>query len=674
MKKIINNDEQMNLFGLPESPENEGIPTFDLSAPLKVVHATFTSAEKHDWADLFSGYDELYAVTFSSSIDFVNKVIKKFRHATIIYGCEGVMSSDTAAVIAMQATAVKEIVKHKTAVSMAKRMEDGSLELYVSRDTKSHEKIFILKGEGKARVITGSANMSASAFCGLQRENIVCFDDQDAYDYYKTLFDDFLSACSDNVSLDVVNALVADENYLDENITEVPIVKTVDSKKMVFLEEREDSGEAEIVASVKGLEAELKPMLPKMKRDSGKVLITGEVTRALKRKYAEHRDMQKAKVKKLPKLHIDYETEVLDFNGKQINLTPTSEQIKSDITCIDNYFSGFSSFNGNIKQNKKEYFSFMNWFFASVFMPHMRIIASKNNFDVTPFPVVGIIYGDSNGGKSTFTKLLTKLMCGHRVPLNSSGDFTSTGIEDLKRGREGLPIVIDDLAKAQFHTHNEKVIKDDEWGLAEHFENYPAVVITTNKLPSISPDISKRAITCHIDAKISKEAGAKNSKRINESMKAASTAFFGEYVCRMLAELEIMADSMKIEEDYFPDIFKVSSDVICSIVEENIGELPPYMSRLEYSDYFGDKAVSRSAIEKLLRAWENEKKQFTVDRKNNKLIYSCPENGRAYELKYIYEELPPLLNAQLNATNIVMDLDQAEQLFETKFKKGIIRR
>ena len=142
MKSKSDNSEQLSLFELSES---EDTSKNDLSFPLKVVHATFNFSEKHNWADLFSGYDELYAITFSSGIDFVNKVISQFKHATIIYGCEGVMDNDIAAIIAMQATAIKEIVKHKSAVSMAERLEEGSLELYVSRDTKSHEKIFILK-------------------------------------------------------------------------------------------------------------------------------------------------------------------------------------------------------------------------------------------------------------------------------------------------------------------------------------------------------------------------------------------------------------------------------------------------------------------------------------------------------------------------------------------------
>ena len=327
MKKAARNDEQMDLFGSSEGPENEEIPAFDLSSPLRVVHAAFTSAEKHNWEELFTGYDELYAITFSSGIDFVNRVIRSFKRATIIYGCENVINSDTAAVIAMQAAAVKEIAKHRSAVSMAKRLEDGSLEIYVSRDTKSHEKIFILKGEGKVRVITGSANMSASAFYGLQRENIVCFDDQEAYDHYKALFDDFLSVCSDNVSHDVVTAMIEDESYLEDNVTEIPILRTVESKRMVFLEESKDDGDAELVASIKGFEAELKPMLPRLKKDSGKVLITGEVTRAFKRKYTEQREVQKVKVKKLPRLHIDYDTRRLDFNGKQIDLAAAQRLI-----------------------------------------------------------------------------------------------------------------------------------------------------------------------------------------------------------------------------------------------------------------------------------------------------------------------------------------------------------
>lgn len=437
---------------------------------------------------------------------------------------------------------------------------------------------------------------------------------------------------------------------------------------MVFLENADnDEAEIELVADIKGFEAELKPMIPKQKKENGKTVITGEVVKSVKRKYSEEREIKIAKEKKLPKLHLDYDTKSLDFNGKQIDLTPAPEAVKADIKCLVNYFHGFMNFNGNVLQTQKSYYTFLNWYLASVFMPYLRLTASKNNYEMMPFPVYGIIYGDSNGGKSSFTKLLSKMMCGHKVPLNSSNDFTSTVIEELKRGREGLPIVIDDLAKMQFQNNNEKIIKDDEWGIPEKFLNYPAVVITTNRLPSITSDISKRAVTCHIDAKINKEAGAMNSKRINDSMKNVTTAFFGEYVRIMFEKIIAIDNQMKTDPEYFPDIFKVSSETICEIFQKNGEDVPEYISVLSFSDYFGDRAVSENAMEKILRAYNDEPKQFKVKRRANKLIYSCGENGSYYALRYIYDELPPSLNAQLNATNLVMDLDQAEKMCGRRF-------
>ena len=85
---------------------------------------------------------------------------------------------------------------------------------------------------------------------------------------------------------------------------------------------------------------------------------------------------------------------------------------------------------------------------------------------VTLFPVVGVIYGESNGGKSTFLKMLSKLMCNAKIPLNATSDVTAKNIENLKRGCEGVPLNIDDLDRTQFQNHVGKIIKDDEWGIA----------------------------------------------------------------------------------------------------------------------------------------------------------------------------------------------------------------
>ena len=84
----------------------------------------------------------------------------------------------------------------------------------------------------------------------------------------------------------------------------------------------------------------------------------------------------------------------------------------------------------------------------------LRYVADKNNYDVTTFPVFGILYGDSNGGKSTFVQLLTKLMTGKKLPANRNEDFTYTSVRDLRRGIEGVPLNFDDLDKTQFNLIN----------------------------------------------------------------------------------------------------------------------------------------------------------------------------------------------------------------------------
>ena len=661
-------DTQMSLFDIAPS-EMEKATT----GRLNVVKAEFKEGIKTGWHELFDGYDELYGITFSSGIPFMDKLFDSFKHVEMIFGCEGILNDDLSTIISAQIVNVEKIVKNKSAKQIANRMKDGSLDIYVSRDTKSHEKIFIMRAEdGRVRVVCGSANMSASAFLGLQRENIVCFDDMEAFDYYKELFDNFKEKCSDSVSEKLLVALGDNEDYVRDNIQEVPIVKTIKKKNVVILEPSTDSDDAEIVADVKGLEAEIKPLLPKVKPENGKIFVTGEVTRAFKRKYDEHSNVKKANSKRLPKLHIDYDAKKVSFNGKNLEMNPDDEKIKKDISCLTSFIDSLSAFHGDYEKSKKDYYRFMNWYFCSPFMPYLRYIGSKNDYGVIPFPVMGILYGESNGGKSTFVKLLSKLMAGVNVPFNSSGDFTSSNISDLKASCEGLPINIDDLAKTQYDAHFEKIIKDDNWGIRERLINYPAIVISTNKLASLKPDISKRVVTCRIDIKIDKESGAYNYKRINESMRQATNAFYCEYVRKMFNVIEEMETSMRDGDDlYFPDIFLESSRVIQEIFEEQGLDIPVYVTELNYSDYFGDLAVGKHAINRIKTAWETEPKMFKVDKKKNALIYTYPENGRLYELKHLQEELPPALEAKVTARSLVMKYDDAIKVFGVSFKRGL---
>lgn len=482
---------------------------------LNVVKAVYADTVETNWEELFDGFDRLYAITFSSGIEFVNKVINKFSYAEVVFGCEKIIANDIAAIMSVQIDSVQRLAKSKSAGNLANRLDDGSLQLYVSRDTKSHEKIFILESADhkRVRVITGSANMSASAFCGIQRENIVCFDDEAAFSHYKVLFETFKETCSDNVSYKAVVNTMNQEDYLKENIKEVPVFQSIEKQKLVFLEQAqpEDEVEYEIVADVKKMQELVKPIMPKMPVQANRIVVAAEPMRVFGKRYTEVRRVAAEAVKQLPKLHIDYDAGTMTFNDENIDLNPNLSEVAKNIESIQKFFSGMDYFYGDVEQAKKDYFKYMTWYLATPFMAYLRYFASRNNYDTKLFPMYGVIYGDSNGGKTTFIKFLVKLMCGETVKMNTTEDFTATRIDGLKRVCEGLPLNIDDLAKTQFQNHSERVIKNDEWGISDRLVNYPAVSITSNKITSLTKDLSKRAIICRIGAKIDNERGAKNS-------------------------------------------------------------------------------------------------------------------------------------------------------------------
>ena len=153
-------------------------------------------------------------------------------------------------------------------------------------------------------------------------------------------------------------------------------------------------------------------------------------------------------------------------------------------------------------------------------------------------------------------------------------------------------------------------------------------------------------------------------------MNKASTALFSEYGRRMLEKIDEIENRMKSSEtDYFPDIFSISSEILVDIISSVHTDLPEYIVPLSYTDYFGDKAIGRNAMRKIMTAWKSEPSQFKIDKKNNKIVYSYPEQGRIYELSYLQQELPPILNAQVTARTLIMDLDEAKKLFGISFRK-----
>ncbi len=384
MKK--DEDNTMNLF---EYMNDNGI---DSGSRIEVVRLDYVGSELVTWKELFTGFNKIYAITFSSGLGFIDKLLDLFSYAEIIFGCEDVMSLGIKEIMAYQDTLIERIRgdKHGLKDKMIERIKSGTAHFYVAEKVISHEKIYLLEGEnGKKRVIMGSANMSYNAFGGKQRENISYMDGDEAFDYYLDVYNTLKDDSVDEISK---NALKYAD--LSENIDAIPFSETVKAKGIVAIES-EKKEEVRFVLDVSKKAERLAPHMPKSEKKSSKTLISSDVITKIRRHLVEEKKKEQDLRSEYPQLMINVFENHVSLNGEELNLSPKEEDIKNDVDLFLKYMNGYSKFHGDIAGLQLRYFEFANWFFCSPFMATMRDMATRYDQNRLPYPVFGLLYGQS---------------------------------------------------------------------------------------------------------------------------------------------------------------------------------------------------------------------------------------------------------------------------------------
>lgn len=431
---------------------------------IDVVKMEYLGAEAVEWKELFSGFESIKAITFSSGIAFVSKLLDMFQDGEIIFGCESVMSYSIQEVMAFQNKLIERINKsNKSKQKLLERIDNGSLHLYVARTQISHEKIYLLSSEaGKKRVIMGSANMSYNAFGGRQRENICYIDGEAAYDWYLDVFNSLKANSTDEISHKVL--VLSDVN---ENIDELPISQTIKANKVMVIEPIKDGAEEiEFTLDTHNLAVKLGPMLPKPEKKTGRLTIIPDTIIKLKKHIRDENIKTRELRNEYPQLTVDVFESTAALNGEKLDLNPASQDIKRDVELFIKYMEGYNRFHGDYIGMQYRYFEFANWFFCSPFMAVMRDMAARYDQNRLPYPVFGLVYGQSKAGKTSFLETLLKMMIGQK-PKIAAQDFTRSSIEGLKRTVQGAPIIVDDMVNTRFNQHAIETIKTDDFGVAE---------------------------------------------------------------------------------------------------------------------------------------------------------------------------------------------------------------
>lgn len=661
--------ENLSLFNVSENDILEEMPGKSRGS-LDVVKMEFLEAETMGWRELFMGFDTLHAITYSSGIGFVYQLIGLFQEAEIIFGCEDVISFSLQEVMAYQCKLLERMREKagKMKSDLVARIDEGSLRFLAARETLSHEKIYLLAAkDGRKRVVMGSANMSFNAFGGKQRENISYVDGDRAYDWYMASYCQLRDECADQITKEAFS-YADDGEYLEE----LPIAQTVRVKKALVLElAEEQKEEVRFALDVKGLAKKFEPSVPKADK-KGKVLLAPEKVKTIRRQVEADQRKEQELRSVYPQLEVFVQESRVLLNGDALNLLPSEEEIRHDVSLFLRYMDGYEKFHGDVSGMQRRYYEFANWFFCSPFMGCMRDMAVRYNQNLLPYPVFGLVYGQSKAGKTSFLETLLKMMIGQKTKL-SAPDFTRSSIEGLKKTVKGAPIIVDDLTNTRFNQHAIETIKNDDFGVADHMVHYPAVVISANEdVKAVAPEVIRRTVICRVQAGLTNTEVMKSSV-VRTIQREIGTAFYREYLRRMLDIVPDLLEEMKSDEsESAPDILAESSLIIVEIMREYAErELPEYIRELSLEDYFSERVTGSYAIKTIQNAWKTSKNSFDISIRANELRYN---SGATYEADRILKELPETLEAHKSRDWVVMNLDEAKEFFGIPFKKSWFSR
>ncbi len=660
--------ENLSFFDKEEPVQQQ----MNLNSPgvLDVVRLEFSGAETTSWQELFSGFDTLHAITYSSGIGFVYQLLDLFQNAEILFGCDEVISYSLQEVMAYQCKTIERMreTAGKMKLDLVSRIEAGTLRFYVARTVLSHEKIYLLSAEdGRKRVVMGSANLSFSAFGGRQRENICYLDGERAYEWYWDCYCRLREDCTDQIAKEAL--LTADDG---ENLEELPIARTIRTKKALVLESVEEAKEeVRFALDVKNLVKKLAPSVPKPDK-KGRLMLSPEKVKSIRRQVVANKVQEKELQSEYPQLEVFPDEGVVRLNDVTLDLAPAGEDIAKDAALFLRYMEGYEKFHGDVQGLQHRYYEFANWFFCSPFMASMRDLAVRYNQNLLPYPVFGLVYGQSKAGKTSFLETLLKMMIGQKTKL-SAPDFTRSGIESLKRTVKGAPIIVDDLTNTRFNQHAIETIKNDDFGVVEGLLHYPAVVISANEdVKAVAPEVIRRTVICRVQAGLTNTEVMRSSV-VRTVQQEIGTAFYREYLRRMLEIVDQLREEMKSDTvESAPDILAASSQVLQELfVQYGEGELPSYIRPLTLEDYFSEKVTGSYAIKTIRNAWQTSRDSFEISERANELRYNA---GAPYEADRILKELPETLEAHKSREWLVMELDVAREFFDLSFRKSWLDR
>lgn len=617
--------------------------------------------------DLFDGYEELYAITYSSGINFMSRIFEMFKKAEVVFGYPPILTKAHIRLVSLQLNVLKTIVKSKDAINISRLIKDGVVKFFTSNDEKSHEKLFLLKGNGKYRTILGSANMSSTSFNGLQREIIMYSDNPSVFDIMMGRYLFMRDKCSSPVNLEKIQKYIENDGDPSSSIGNAPVIEDVSNtgKAKEQSETANDNNPEDFTFDINEEKfADEKfdeyASSPKINNGIKRSFITPESARRV----IEKSDSLAGQVSINPSLDIDYNKGSISIGNFVYNLNPSSDEVKYCVDLVVRYFEGWNLAGSYADDYRRSFWKLFVWYFSSPFIPYLRSLALENHRDINfKYPMFSLLYGKSNCGKTMFLKFVTRLITGKDAYILEGKNTTCSKLSKYKYNCKNLPLNIDEVSKGRWRSYS-ALIKEDTFGFKNKLNSYAPVVFVTNEVESITMDLRKRCITLNLDSAIEPPKTINNDEFIKILDSAFErTALFSEFASRMFSQIENLAFKISHKEDTSEDnVLHSASLILKEIFEEHLEVLPKYVRELKLvGDYFNTFIAAKSALEALDLGLRVEPELFTFNEKENLLVYKNPGISDKRILENIKNEMPPSCNAKVSLGSLSMNLTEAKK-------------
>ena len=660
-----------NLFG---KPSGEKLCCFKN----ELIVVNYLSTE-----ELFGGYDTIKAITFSYDLKFIDKLLENFANAKVIIGGAFFTQKDInmqkllAAALADVEIAAKEVGKFEKLLEM---MREQRLEFRVPLACIDHRKIYILSNSknGATRAISSSANMSARAWDGNQIENYSYDDTPFCFDEYSKRFDTFYSCCKP-LPLEVI-ATKHTDNPFESNA----IIKEIKEKNEVIVLER--------------MHEDIEPDSVRYAIDYEKIkgkydVLVGDVNLKNKhglfeispktlKKFELNLNKESLKAKNLnpqadyPRLKFDYENLRAFIDDEELNLEPSSDEVRRDINELLALLENFNDFVGDQEKIKHTHFKLLNAVFASPFHAKIRCTAHLKNISTTSLPMFLLaVSSTANCGKTFVITAILKMMSGKRLVNLNTKSCKSTFIKDIQAGYSSLPVFIDEIDNA-YIGFSKGTIKNSEECETNQLQDQPMIVFASNDALDPDETLRKRMIFLRFEGALPSDIDQNAYKgRGNAIISRLSNALYREYLRRILPKISELLDTMiqgGLEDTWYPDVMLISSKVLLEILDDFGYAIPSYMRPLSFNADYSVNAgfIAQDSLNEIAEFYKHNKSAFKIDKKQVTIELGTDSDSKN-KCKNWANTLPAEMKAKILSTKdknqLILDRAELEKRLGIKF-------